>query len=260
MSYPLWEDSRVKGQNIMETRKDNVLENLDESKRSMIVELSMNGRLIDLVASLKEHGISTSTSTLSRFLRRQREKAVLEDGAEINQTVEALAERGKSGRLREGSLEVVRQRLYERALSSQSAEEARLLYAAMVKEETRLKELELEARRVAIAEQQLNLERLKFEVMASAAASAAEGKGKGRVKLKATVTASEAVVESGAIGVGSDGAAGTAGEVARLAGPSESEARLRALLGKVSEVLNRGGDVGERLLEARGMVDSEGRV
>ena len=73
----------------------------------------------------------------------------MEDSEDSTAAVEKLATRGKEGTLRVGTLEAVRQQLYTQALEATTPEEALQLYSAMVKEETRLKELELEARKVA---------------------------------------------------------------------------------------------------------------
>jgi hypothetical protein len=222
---------------IMNTRSDNLLENLDEKTRVSILELAANADLTDVVVRLQERGISVSVSTLSRFVRRHREKLMLSEGSEMKGAVDQFVERGKEGGLRAGTLEAVRQRLYERALESRSPEEARLLYAALVKEEAKLKELELEGRRVALAEEQLKLDVL-----------VARSKVGGRVKGE---------VVDGA--VGEKGSELVIDERAKLQlggpmGPTEKETRLLALVSEVDGILNRGGDLGERLLEARAVL------
>ena len=88
-------------------------------------------------------------------------------------------------------MEAVRQRLYERALVSQSPEEARELYAAMVKEEARFKELELEARKIAALEQQVKLQELRIQVMAQQVTNG------GKIRVKPTLATSESVVDGG---------------------------------------------------------------
>src|SRR3954471_20350671 len=111
------------------------LEQLSPEQQSWLVELATHSTLINMVKTLKNEGIETSTSALGRFVQKHREQALLAAGEEMKAGVEALAERGKEGKLREGTLEAVRQRLYERALVSNSPEEAREMYAALVKEE-----------------------------------------------------------------------------------------------------------------------------
>jgi hypothetical protein len=191
---------------------------------------------------------------LSRFIRQDREKRLLEEGREIKETAVELAERGRTGVLREGTIEAVRQRLYERALVSNSPEEARELYAALIAEEAKLKQFELEARKVAVAEQQLKLQELRIQVEMS------------RSRRRARVTASRVLAEGGgaADGEGSAGAVGeegltegkaekaTVAAVAQIAsGPSESEKRLRLLVSETLEVLNNAGLPFDKMNEAR---------
>ena len=222
----------------MKTRKDNTLESLDEKVRTWILETAPYANLTDLVVTLQKQGISTSVPSLSRFVRRHQEEMLLIEGREMKAAVDELAERGKDGRLRAGTVEAVRQRLYEQALQSRSPEEARLLYAALVKEETKLKELELEARKVAIAEEQLKLDALvaRAKVLAGRAKVVSEENGDGAADAANQIAAAEAQ------------------EVKQLAGPSENEKRLVELVSEVSGILNSGGDLNERMMEARAVL------
>jgi hypothetical protein len=208
----------------MNTRKDNQLENLDEKARTWILETAPFTNLTDMVVELREQGVMTSVPTLSRFVRRHQEKILLAERAEMKAAVEELAEGGKDGKLREGSLEAVRQRLYERVLGSHDPEEARLLYAALVKEEVRLKELELEARKLALAEEE-------FKVRAAVAIE----NGRKRAKAEVLETA-------------------PATEPKQLAASSESDQRLREAVGQALEILNRSGSLEERMLAARSLL------
>jgi hypothetical protein len=108
-----------------------------------------------------------------------------------------------------------------------------------VKEEAKLRELELETRRVAIAEEELKLKAL-------TARSALATRAKAEV-LEATAEGADAAG-------GEKREMGSGGEVKQLAGPSENERRLLELMKEVSGVLNRGGSADERLLEARGVL------
>jgi hypothetical protein len=113
--------------------KGGKLEQLSEEKQTWIVEIASNSRLLDAVEALKECGIEVSVPTLSRFVRKHREKQLVEDGEEMKESVATFAKRGGETNFRAGTLEAVRQRLYERALVLQSPEEARELYAELVK-------------------------------------------------------------------------------------------------------------------------------
>ncbi|HUS35777.1 MAG TPA: hypothetical protein VM680_10545 [Verrucomicrobiae bacterium] len=211
------------------------LEQLSPEQQTWIFETALNSSLVDITVALREHGIHTSPASISRFMRKDRERRLLEDKKETREAAAALAEGASEGKLREGTLEAVRHRLYERALVSQSPEEALELYGAMVKEEARLRELELEARKVAALEQQVKLQGLRVEVEVSKARQA-------RGVKEAEVVGSAPV----AIGELTQGA--------EPGDPNVAEAerqRLRVVLREVNEIANRGGPVEEKFLELR---------
>src|SRR4051812_33907239 len=89
------------------------LEQLSEEMRTRIIELAMHSTLVDTVLALQSEGVEVSVPTLSRFMRKHREKLLIEEGEEMQQTTAALAARGKESTFRVGTLEAVRQRLYE---------------------------------------------------------------------------------------------------------------------------------------------------
>jgi hypothetical protein len=225
----------------MQTRGDNLLENLDANAREEILELAASGGLQEVFDSLREQGIEVSLSTLKRFIRRHREKCLLKNADESKEALEALAESGRSGKLREGTLEAVRQRLYERTLDSQNPEEARELFAAMVAEETKLKQIELEARKVAAFEEHVKIQRLKVELEAMA-------------KRQKAMVASSEVLEEGGKQIGESVDAG--GTPKQVTEGSEWKQMLQ-LFGEVLEILNRGGAAEERLLAVRTMLSEE---
>lgn len=217
------------------------LEQLTPEQQNWILETAVNASLVDVTMALQKHGIDTSPASLSRFIRRDREKKMLEERKESEAVVQAFAECGRDGRLREGTLEAVRQRLYERALVSQSPEEARELFADLVKEEVKLREMELEARKVVALEQQVKLQGLKVEVE--------------MVKARAQrgVTSAE-VIESkplpGAAGALAEKSAGDVRAGQEPGGPRENQ-KLLLVLREVNEIVNRGGAPEEKVLELR---------
>src|SRR5215213_1828485 len=195
------------------------LEQLSEEMRTRIIELAMHSTLVDTVLALQSEGVDVSVPTLSRFVRKHRERLLMEEGEEMKGTVGALAARGKESEFRVGTLEAVRQRLYERALVLQSPEEARELYAELVKEEGKLRELELDARRVAVAEEQVKVQRLRAEAEVAVK------------RQKTVVTSTQTVVD-----VVSEG-----GAMKQLAERSGGEEKWVRLFGEVTAILNRGG-------------------
>src|SRR4051812_3864377 len=118
MSYPLGQNSCVMNNNETNSiaRKGSKLEQLSAEQKAWVVEFAARCSLVNLVDALRKEGIETSDSALSRFLRKHRAEQLVEDGKELEATAGALAERGKGGKLRKGTLEAVRQRLYEQAL------------------------------------------------------------------------------------------------------------------------------------------------
>lgn len=213
------------------------LDELGEAQKNNIAELAAASRLIDVVMVLKAEGIQTSPAALSRFLRRERERHLLEDGDDLKGAVETLAERAKDGTLREGSLEAVRQRLYERVLVSNDPEEALKLYHAMLKEEAKVKELELEARKVKVAEEAVRLQGIRL----------AGGGGK----------SVRAVVEASAAVEGEDHGGKMA--VVAVANP-ERERKLLELVSDLDGIVNGSGMAEEKVLAARVRLGSEGRL
>src|SRR6266498_1975338 len=89
---PLGRWGRMKNENIEKTGKISKLETLSDTQKSWIIELATNARLVDVVMALKEEGIETSPASLSRFIRKDREKRLLEEGTEMKEAVSALAE------------------------------------------------------------------------------------------------------------------------------------------------------------------------
>jgi hypothetical protein len=217
---PMGELAPMKNENV-DKRTVCKLDELTEEQKSFVLEMAANARMIDVVEALKEHGVLVSVATVSRYLQRDREKRLLEDGGEMKEAVAALAERGKDGTLRKGSLEAARQRLYERVLTSNDPEEALALYNSMLKEEVKLQELALEERRVKVAEGQLRVQRLRLRKDETH---------------KAMVECSDAVVEAMVV------------NEARL---SERELKLVELVWDLSGILNRGGGAEEKVMDAR---------
>jgi hypothetical protein len=229
-----------KGIIVMENGKMKALESLEPAKREWLLELASNARLIDCMAPLKEFGIEVSVSTLSRFLTKYRNDRLLAEGEESHAVVEALSKRGESGAFRKGTLEAVRQKLFEQALAPNSREGLRELYVELLREEAKLKELELAERKVAVAEEEARLKRaLLWE--------AAREKRRTRVEISAGAAGgdeSETDLEekSGPI------------QLLEYVKEDPEKKEIADLLGRVNEILNRGGEVNEKVIEARSVL------
>jgi len=236
---PLGELASMKEQNINKNGRRTLgkLEKLPNDLQAQIAELAINSPQIDVLEQLRSRGFDVHASTLSRFLRKHRAKALADEGRELKETVADLAAQGKEGLLREGSLQAVRQRLFERALTSKDGEEARELFGLMQKEDAKVKELELEARKVAVAEEQVRLQAQKLAI------EARRKVGSGFVVETELVEERERrnheILEINEKG-------------------SERERLLLELVRDVAGILNRGGDSAEgRLLEARMRLGAE---
>lgn len=200
------------------------LDSLTEEQLTKVMEMAENSRMIDVVDALKEFKIDVSVATLSRYLKRHREKELLNDRAEMQPTLTALAESGETGTLRKGTLEAVRQRLYDRVLASDDPTEALAMYNSMLKEESKLRELDIQARKVAVAEEQVRLQALKLKTPTPAT-----------------------VIESSVI------------EPPALPAITDREQKLEQLLRQVTQTLNGPGLSEEKVLNARHQLAQESK-
>jgi hypothetical protein len=224
-------------ENVMEKRNVKLFENLDVATREWVLELAVNSaRLADLIKPLKEHGIEVSLSTLTRFVREHREAALLKDGKAMTGTLEELAQRGQGEAFRKGTLEAVRQRLFEQALSVNTIEGAQKLYGELLKEEAQMKELALEERKVLVQEEQVRLQRLRLRVELRRGAGRKKGAVTEVVDVEGTRIADGKVRGSDGNGAG---------------------APLLEMVERVEEILNRAGTPEEKILEARAILGSE---
>jgi hypothetical protein len=133
-------------------------------------------------------------------------------------------------------LEALRQRFYEEALCAHSSpEESRKVFAELLKEEAKLKDLELAERKMALAEEEVRLQKVKLRLAARAQS------GRRIVKLD------RANVVQGA-------------EVAEVEGATEKVKALTGVVSRLQEILNRGGSVEEKMMEARGVLAEERKL
>jgi hypothetical protein len=146
-------------------RRFKVLDGLSaERKEELLAASEEVKKLEDLLALLAKWGVAVSLVTLQRFVRKHREEQLAEDDGEMREGVDALAKRGRGSAYRKGTLEALRQRLYEQALVTNDPAVTQKLYAELLKEEARVKELELEERRLGLAEEQVRIQRLRLKI------------------------------------------------------------------------------------------------
>jgi hypothetical protein len=243
----------------MEKTVTKTLESLSPEQQEWILDLAANAqRLADVVTPLWEQGIMVSLSTLTRFVREHRAKVVLDHGEGVKGAAEALAARGKGGDFRKGTLEAIRQRFFDEALSNQSTtEEALKIYGELLKEEARLQELQLAERRMAVLEEQTRLQKVKLRLAARAQ------RGRKMVKLEASNVVQSAEVmdieraaEKGRLIEHRS----SNSEHRSLGDGAEKMKALAAVVLRLEEVLNRGGSVEEKVAEARGVLANEQKL
>jgi hypothetical protein len=236
------------------------LESLSPEQQEWILDIAAHSsRLADVIKPLRQHGIEVSLSTLTRFVREHRERVLLADGDGMKDAVETLATRGQGENFRKGTLEAIRQRFYEEAIANKStAEETRKVYAELLKEEAKLKELQLEERRMAVLEEQTRLQKVKLRLAARAQ------RGRKVVKLDQADVVQNAEVAD----VEAAAANGRPKAIKDRTSKSEHESlqsgeKVKALVGVVSkleDILNRGGSVAEKVEEARGVLAEEQKL
>jgi hypothetical protein len=218
---------------VMNEGKMKSLEQLEPAKLEWLLDIAAQSRLIDCVDALKEQGIAVSIPTLSRFVKKHRAKSLLDSGEGLAESAEALRKRGKNGAFREATMEALRQRLFEKAINEMSAdEELREMYLDLVKEEAKLKELELAERRVAVAEDQARLARVK-------ARAALDDRPPRRVELEESEVVREAAGPTKLLEAKSESSG------------KEAKQRLIDLIVNVAGVINGPGFAEEKVLEAR---------
>jgi hypothetical protein len=220
----------------MNTRSDNTLENLDAAQQEWVMEIAADAkRLSDVMEALAEHGISVSASTLKRYLRRHRENQAVSAGEEMAGAAEKLAGSGRGEVFRKGTMEALRQKLYEEALGSRQGTEERMkLYESLLREEARLKELELAERKTAALEERVRLEAERLRL--AAAEKSREVAGRTRVEIGEPVLVE--AVENG----------------------EQREGLLLEALRRVEEIINRAGPAEEKVFEARRFFGGEQKL
>ena len=230
----------------MDQGKKRSLANLEPALLEKVLDLAATARLIDCVDALKEFGIEVSVSTLSRFLKEYRANKLLEAGDSVEGAAEALAKRGETGTFRKGTMEAMRQRFFETALKSENGEEVRKLYVELLKEETKLKELELAERKIALAEESERNRRAELRAQRRKKVEVESSAEPEEVEDAEVKQLPEAVVVNGI----------ATKENKELKDGNE----WRELFVAVSEILNRGGEGDDRVVEARLVLGSAQRL
>ena len=156
----------------------------EEQKELFLDEANQLGYM--RIAELWEmrSGKKTTEGQVKRFLRRLRYERALRETDDSQEDLAAFAQRATDGKARDGMIEAARQKLFEEALAKGDQALLLELYKAANEERAREREVVVEQRKAAVAE-----ENAKIGWMRVAG---------GRKVLQAAVASSEAVIEAGA--------------------------------------------------------------
>jgi hypothetical protein len=117
-------------------------------------------------------GVSVSLATLYRFLRRRTERRLNESAEEMNEAARGAAAKLNRPEFRKGTMAMLQQRMYEEALTTGNPELVKEAYRMLSEEDAREAELQLAARRTAVAEEHAKAARRKVELAAANSALA----------------------------------------------------------------------------------------
>lgn len=239
----------------MQTRSDCKLSQLPVETQIKLAELAEECRLDDVVKILREdYGLDTSRSALGRFLKKWKEERLKAESAEMSETMDALVAGRDRKKFRKGTLAMLQQRMYDEAIATGDFERVKACYTELAKEEDRAESLELERRRVELAAVNAEIGRRRVELMAAKAPK--------RVAIECDVTTPEAQVGNGGVTEGKYLTGGNRenGENSRERTQRSQREEALAALARVEEVLNRGGDAAEKILEARRVLGERSRI
>jgi hypothetical protein len=151
----------------MKIRKDSPFYGIKEDDIQVLMLIAEHQTLIHVAQEWRKiSGKDADPDQIQRFLarvRRERALAAVEDSAD---EFDAIAERGKSGKLRDGVIEAARQRLFEEALEKKDSAALLELYRAANEERARERELEVEKRKAAVAEENSKIGWRRLELLA----------------------------------------------------------------------------------------------
>lgn len=133
------------------------LENLAELSKTMTAEQMMK------VLEGAPEPIHCTLPAVRRFLQRLRTEELLKDGEDARESVEEFARRGEDMKVREATLAAARERMFTATVDTNFREALLETFNALNAEKVREKELALEERKVAVAEENARLGWRKLE-------------------------------------------------------------------------------------------------
>ena len=149
----------------MKMRSDSVFAKLTEDQCDMLVMLSQEMTLEQVLEVLKggPEPINCTLGALSRFLKKAKEDKLLRDAQASDESIEAFARRGANPKVREAALAAMRDRMFELMVDSNNAAHLMETFESLKAEKAQERSLELEERKVKVAEENAKLGWRKLE-------------------------------------------------------------------------------------------------
>jgi hypothetical protein len=119
-------------------------------------------QLLEVVKKAPEP-IHCSLGTMSRFLKKAKEDKMLREAQDSDESIEAFAKRGKNPKVRETTLAAMRDRMFELVVDSNNAAHLMETFESLKAEKEKERLLELEERKVKVAEENARLGWRKLE-------------------------------------------------------------------------------------------------
>lgn len=149
----------------MKMRSDSAFAKLTEDQCDMLVALSEQMTLDKVLEVLKKapEPIVCTGAALSRFLKKAKEDKMLRDAEASDESIEAFAKRGANPKVREAALAAMRDRMFELMIDSNNAAHLMQTFDSLKAEKAQDRSLELEERKVKVAEENAKLGWRKLE-------------------------------------------------------------------------------------------------
>jgi hypothetical protein len=149
----------------MKMRSDSAFAKLTEDQCDMLVALSQELTLDQVLEVLKKapEPIVCTGAALSRFLKKAKEDKMLRDAQASDESIEAFAARGANPKVREAALAAMRDRMFELMVDSNNAAHLMETFESLKAEKAQERSLELEERKVKVAEENAKLGWRKLE-------------------------------------------------------------------------------------------------
>jgi hypothetical protein len=162
---PPLRESRAKGYKTMKIRSDSPFAKLTEDEVDSLVAISYKLSLDEMVQVVAKAPtpIICSVSAMSRFLRKAKEDKMLREAEASKESVEAFSKRAGDRTVREATLAAMRDRMFEVAVDSNNSQQLMQVYGTLNEEKAKEKELELEERKIKVAEENAKLGWKKIE-------------------------------------------------------------------------------------------------